>query len=162
MTEAINLRPIAAEDESFLYHVYASTRQEELAPVPWTEEQKSAFLRMQFTAQRSHYQEHYAGASFDVILCAGERAGRLYVDRRDGELRIVDIALLPDFRNKGVGSRLLSELVAEAHAAGKPVTIHVEHNNPALRLYQRLGFRQVDTNGVYLLMERPPPVAAEA
>ncbi len=163
MSETISLRPIAAEDAPFLYHVYASTRREELAPVPWTEEQKEAFLHMQFTAQHGYYQEHYAAASFDLILCDGKYAGRLYVDRRARELRIVDIALLPAYRNRGIGSRLLSDLIAEASAAGKPVTIHVEHNNPALRLYQRLGFRQVDTSGIYLLMECPAaPAAARA
>jgi ribosomal protein S18 acetylase RimI-like enzyme len=158
MPATISLRPIAAEDQPFLYQVYASTRQDELAPVPWTDEQKEAFLRMQFAAQHSHYQQHYADASFDVILWDDRPAGRLYVERRDRELRIVDIALLPAYRNRGIGSRLLNELIAEANAAGKPVSIHVEHNNPALRLYQRLGFQQRDTHGVYLLMERPVSV----
>ena len=103
MTEAITLRPIGPEDETFLCEVYASTRVEELAQVPWSDEQKAAFLRMQFTAQHQYYQEHYPRAAFDVILVAGEPAGRLYVHRGADEVRIVEIAMLPAWRNRAWG-----------------------------------------------------------
>ena len=108
---------------------------------------------MQFDAQHAHYQEHYPGAAFDVILVDGQPAGRLYVAREDDEIRIVDIALLPEYRNRGIGTRLLRGLQSEAAAAGKPLSIHVERFNPALRLYERLGFRQIEDQGVYLFME---------
>jgi ribosomal protein S18 acetylase RimI-like enzyme len=119
---------------------------------------------MQFAAQHAHYQEHYAGAAFDVILCNGAPAGRLYVARWPAEIRIVDIALLPEFRNAGIGTRLLRDLLAEGAAAGKRVSIHVERFNPALRLYARLGFQvAADDGGVYLRLEwTPPPAAARA
>jgi ribosomal protein S18 acetylase RimI-like enzyme len=136
--------------------VYASTREEELAVVPWDDAQKDAFLRMQFDAQDAWWHENYPGASFDVIVVDGEPVGRLYVHRGPREIRIVDIALLPEHRGGGVGTRLLDGLLAEADATGKSVTIHVERMNPALRLYERLGFSVAEDKGVYLFLERPP------
>ncbi len=145
------------EDLPFLYAVYASTREEELAPVPWTTAQKEEFLRFQFSAQHQHYQQNYAGASFDLILLDGQPAGRLYVARWKTETRIVDIALLPEYRNLGIGTCLLNELIDEAQRAGRAVSIHVEQNNPAMGLYRRLGFQPVSEYGVYVLMRRENP-----
>ena len=136
--------------------MYASTRAEELAVVPWDDAQKDAFLRMQFDAQDAWWRENYAEASFDVILADGEPAGRLYVHRGPSEIRIVDIALLPEHRGGGIGTSLLRELFTEADESGKSVTIHVERMNPALRLYERLGFAVAEDKGVYLFLERPP------
>ena len=124
--------------------------------MPWTEEQKAAFLRMQFDAQDAHYRAHYEGATYEVIEVDGVPAGRLYVHRRPKEIRLIDIALLPRFRGTGIGTRLLAELIAESKARGVPLTIHVEMSNPARRLYERLGFAPVEEHGVYLLMERRP------
>ena len=129
---------------------------EELAVVPWDDAQKDAFLRMQFDAQDAWWRENYAAGSFDVILVDGEPAGRLYVHRGRSDIRIVDIALLPEHRGNGIGTRLLEDLVAEGDAAGKSVTIHVERMNPALRLYERLGFTVAEDKGIYLFLERPP------
>jgi ribosomal protein S18 acetylase RimI-like enzyme len=152
----IELRPIEPSDEEFLYRVYASTRQEELAQTAWPKEQRAAFLRMQFDAQSRYYREHYSEASFDVILSDGYPIGRLYVARWPEEIRIVDVALLPENRNSGIGTTLLQDLISESEESGKPLSIHVERFNPALRLYERLGFREKLDKGVYLLMERPP------
>jgi ribosomal protein S18 acetylase RimI-like enzyme len=135
--------------------VYASTRAEELAVVPWDDAQKDAFLRQQFDAQDAWWRENYAEATFDVILVEGEPAGRLYVHRGPSEIRIVDIALLPEHRGNGVGTRLLDDLLAEGDEGAKSVTIHVERMNPALRLYERLGFTLAEDKGVYLFLERP-------
>ncbi|MCB1045354.1 MAG: GNAT family N-acetyltransferase [Acidobacteria bacterium] len=156
MSQGIQLRPVTDTDLPFLARVYASTRAEELAVVPWSDEQKEQFLNFQFHAQHTYYMDQFKGAAFDVIMVAGKPAGRLYVDRRADEIRLVDIALLPTFRGKGVGSQLIQGLFAEARNLGIPVKIHVEHNNPAMRLYQRLGFTSIDTNGVYMLMEWTP------
>jgi GNAT superfamily N-acetyltransferase len=144
------------EDEPFLQQVYASTRSHELAQVPWTDDQKTAFCRMQFTAQHQYYQEHYAGASFDVIELEGLSIGRLYVNRNGREIRIVDIALLPAHRGCGIGTQLLRSLQEEARAANKPLSIHVEKFNPALALYQRLGFQVRVDRGVYLFLDWTP------
>lgn len=154
--EGITLRPITSEDMDFLYQVYASTRADELAIVDWSQEQKDAFLQMQFDAQHRYYQEYYANASFDVILRDSQPIGRLYLDRREDEVRIVDIAILPEHRNAGVGTALLRDIMSEAASMGKVVTIHVEKFNPALRLYRRLGFRQKGDSGMYFLLEWSP------
>jgi ribosomal protein S18 acetylase RimI-like enzyme len=156
----VTLRPIRDDDRELLCRVYASTRWEELAPVPWTDEQKMDFCRSQFEAQHAFYQANYIGAQWLVIERDGVPAGRLYVHRREKEIRLVDIALLPEHRGTGIGSGLLAELIAESNEAGKPLRIHVEKNNPALRLYERLGFVPIVDKGVYHLMERapgPPP-----
>jgi len=140
-----------------LLRVYRSTREEELAMVvDWTDEMKDAFVRQQFSAQHAWYQEHYVGATFDVILIDGVPAGRLYVHRRLDEIRLVDITFLPEFRQGGLGTSLLRDLLAEGEAAGKPVTIHVEIYNPAMRLYERLGFQPVEERGPYRLMKWSP------
>jgi ribosomal protein S18 acetylase RimI-like enzyme len=151
---SIRLRPIRDADRPFLERVYASTRVEELAPVPWTAEEKAAFLRQQFAAQHAHYTTHYAEASFDMVVVDDAPAGRLYVARWAEELRIIDIAILPELRGAGIGTRLLRELLDEADDRGVPVTIHVERQNRAQRLYRRLGFEPVQDAGVYVLMRR--------
>jgi ribosomal protein S18 acetylase RimI-like enzyme len=150
---SIALRPITPEDESFLRRLFASTRAEELAITGWSEEKKAAFCRMQFDAQSADYRKNYADASFDIIERDGVAAGRLLVFRSGKEILIVDIALLPEHRGAGIGTKLLRELQDEARAAGKSLTIHVERYNPALRLYKRLGFKIVEEQEVYLLME---------
>jgi ribosomal protein S18 acetylase RimI-like enzyme len=147
------LRPITPEDVAFLADVYASTRWDELAPTGWSDEDKAVFCRRQFDAQSAHYRENYPDASFQVIESEGVAIGRLYVAHWEREIRIMDIALLPEFRGSGIGTKLLRDLQEEARSAGKSLTIHVERFNPALRLYQRLGFQQVEDKGVYLLMQ---------
>jgi GNAT superfamily N-acetyltransferase len=150
---ALALRPIQPDDRPFLLAVYGSTREWELALVDWDAAQKAAFIEMQFDAQHTYYQEHYEGAAFDVILVDGQPAGRLYVARSDEDIRIIDVALLPEYCNRGIGSTLVRALQSEAAAAGKRLRIHVERFNPALRLYQRLGFKEIEDKGVYLFME---------
>ncbi|MAT99588.1 MAG: GNAT family N-acetyltransferase [Anaerolineaceae bacterium] len=152
----IQLRPITESDLPFLRRLYGSTRTEELAAVPWSAAEKEAFLDMQFHAQHVYYQEQYAQATFDIIEQDGQAIGRLYVDRRPDDIRIVDIALLPANRKQGIGSMLLSRLLEEGTRAGLPITIHVERFNPALTLYQRLGFQPIDDYGVYLLLAWQP------
>ena len=154
---AVTLRPIREEDLEFLLRLYATTRADEMAMVTdWSDEQKEWFIRMQFQAQHAWYQEHYGDAQFDLIVIDGVPAGRLYVHRRAAEIRLVDISLIPELRSKAIGSALLRELMAEAEAAGKPLTIHVEKYNPAMRLYLRLGFKPIEDRGPYDLMEWKP------
>jgi ribosomal protein S18 acetylase RimI-like enzyme len=150
---ALSLRPITPADDAFLARVYASSRAEELAVTGWSEELKEDFCRRQFDAQREYYAANYPEASFQIIERDGWPVGRLYVDRWEKEIRIVDITLLPEFRGSGMGTKLLRDLQEEARSARKSLTIHVERFNRALGLYQRLGFEQVEDKGVYLLME---------
>jgi ribosomal protein S18 acetylase RimI-like enzyme len=156
MARHIALRPATDADIGFLRNVYASTRADELAAVDWTEEVEQQFLDMQFEAQHRYYREYYPSATFDVVLIDGEAAGRLYVDRWAEEIRIVDIAVLPEHRGRGVGTMLLHRLMDEAAATGTKLSIHVEIFNRALELYRRLGFAVAFDKGVHLLMEWRP------
>lgn len=149
----LRLRPVTPEDESFLASLYASTRTEELAQTNWSEEQKAMFCRMQFNAQTADYRANYPDASFQIIQRDGVAAGRLLVLRSAEKIHVIDIALLPEHRGAGIGTKFLRELQEEAKDAGKKLSIHVERFNPARRLYERLGFEQVEEKGVYLLME---------
>jgi GNAT superfamily N-acetyltransferase len=153
VSRPLTLRPAIAADEPFLRRLYATTREHELSLVAWTDDQKAAFVDMQFAAQHRHYHEHYHDTTFDIILLDAEPAGRLYVARWASEICIVDIALLPEFCNRGLGTSMIRALQDEARAAAKPLRIHVERFNPALRLYERLGFRQIEDKGVYLFLE---------
>jgi GNAT superfamily N-acetyltransferase len=152
-SDSPRLRAATPEDEPFLRAVYASTRAEELAQVPWSNEQKRAFTDMQFAAQDIDYRKNYPTAQFSIVEVHGIPVGRLYVDRCKKEIRIIDIALLPEHRRARIGTTLLKELQNEARLAGKALTIHVERFNPALNLYHRLGFRPIEDKGVYLFLE---------
>jgi ribosomal protein S18 acetylase RimI-like enzyme len=152
-TGQIVLRPITDADREFLVDVYGSTRDEELSQVAWPAGQREAFVRMQFHAQDVDYHRNNPDGSYDVIEVDGRPAGRLYVDRRPDDTRIVDIALLPEFRSHGVGGQLIGGLMQEAAESGGKVSIHVEIHNRAATLYERLGFVTVDEHGIYRQME---------
>ena len=152
----MRLRPVADADRAFLVELYAETRNDELAQLDWDAATKRAFVDHQFAAQDAHYRGNYAGATLDVIEVDGTPAGRLYVHRGPSDIRIMDIALAAPFRGRGIGTSLLRSLMAEADASGRKLSIHVEVNNPARSLYDRLGFRPAGEHGIYVLMERPP------
>ncbi len=156
MKPETTLRPITDEDHPLLLEIYASTRELELAAVPWSAQEKADFLQFQFDAQHKYYQEQFPRAAFDLILKDGVPIGRLYIDRRDDEIRLIDIALLPKHRGGGLGGAIMRDILAEGQESGKLVRIHVEHNNPAMRLYLRLGFEKIEEQGVYHLMEWSP------
>jgi ribosomal protein S18 acetylase RimI-like enzyme len=156
LPDAIRLRPIADADLPFLERVYASTRTTELAQTDWSEEQKASFLGFQFRAQHQHYLAHYHGALYFVVEQAGVPVGRLYLHWRADDLRIMEIALLPEARGQALGRTLLAALMARAALDGRSVSIHVEQMNPAMRLYLRLGFRKIGEHGIYHLMEWRP------
>ena len=152
----ITLRSATEADDQFILSCYASTRAQELAQAPWSAEQKEAFIRMQYTAQKNHYAAEAPRASHDVIYAGEAPVGRIYLDRRDDALHILDITVLPEHRNHGTGSLLLRRLLEEAGKLGKPVTIYVESFNPSLRLFERLGFRRDQEKGLHLLMKWQP------
>jgi ribosomal protein S18 acetylase RimI-like enzyme len=153
---SIHLRAIAPEDEESLFAVYSSTRADEMQLVDWEKTQKETFLRMQFNAQTQYYIQNYPGAEFQIIQLEEQPIGRLYIHRRENEIRIMDISLLPEHRGRGIGSSLLNKILAEAANNHLPVTIHVEQFNPAMRLYERLGFCLSEERGVYFLMKWSP------
>jgi GNAT superfamily N-acetyltransferase len=149
----ISTRPVQPDDVPFVRELFASTRAEELAQVPWTDEQKQAFVSMQFAAQQDHYRKEYPAANHDIILSGDRMVGHIYVARREEEIRIVDFTVLPEQRNAGVGSFVLTRLLQEAAGVGKVVRIYVEEFNPSLGLFQRMGFLLVAQQGFHLLME---------
>jgi ribosomal protein S18 acetylase RimI-like enzyme len=152
----VTLRPVTAADDDFIFSCYASTRAQELAQVPWSQEQKESFVRMQYTAQKQHYAVDAPHANHDIIYLDSTPVGRIYLDRRENALHILDITVLPQHRNQGTGALLLRRLLDEAGRAGKPVTIYVESFNPSLRLFERLGFRKDLEKGFHLLMKWQP------
>jgi ribosomal protein S18 acetylase RimI-like enzyme len=152
----LRFRRMDQSDLPFLERLYASTRAEELAPVPWPEEEKAAFVAQQFRAQHQEYMANYPRADWLVVEHGGAAVGRLYLHRQPDQHGIIDIALLPQARRKGFGAAMMEDVLAEAAAAGKPVRIYVEKYNPAKRLYARLGFRPIAESGVYDLLEWGP------
>jgi ribosomal protein S18 acetylase RimI-like enzyme len=150
---SITLRAAVPEDERFLFKVYASTRADEMAVLGWNAAQAELFLSMQFRAQQGAYGMQYETADHRIIMVDHEPVGRILVNRTEEEILLVDIALLAEYRNAGIGSRLIRELQREAAQAGVPVNLHVlKSNGAAARLYERLGFRSVGGDSVYSQM----------
>jgi ribosomal protein S18 acetylase RimI-like enzyme len=150
----VRLRPVVDADRAFLVELYESTREDELGQVAWPDGAREVFVEQQFAAQDAHYRANYPGATLDMIEVDGSPAGRLYVHRGPSDIRIMDIALAPAFRGLGIGTELLRALVEEAESSGRKLSIHVEQNNPARSLYDRLGFQPAGEHGIYVLMER--------
>jgi len=153
----IELRPVNSADAALLLELYASTRSEEMALVPWTPEQRHAFIEMQFRAQQDHYTQFYPQATHDIVLENGRPVGRLYVERLDQEIKIIDVTVLPAERNAGIGSYLMRTLLAEAARLGKTVGIYVESFNPSLAFFKRLGFVETEQSGIHLYLRCFPP-----
>jgi ribosomal protein S18 acetylase RimI-like enzyme len=151
---SIGYRSVVSADLPLLFEIYRHTRLHELDVIDWNAEQQQDFLQMQFEAQRRHYRQAYGDDDFLLILLDNTAIGRLYVGHWKEEIRIIDISLLPQFRGVGIGTRILSDIIEQAKRQHKFVSIHVEKNNPALRLYQRLGFVAVADTGVHWRMHR--------
>ena len=156
--QCVAMRPCQADDESFLFKVYASTREDEMALVAWTQQQKEAFLQMQFNAQHHFYVANYPGAQFLVILLDDQSIGRLYIYRNMNAILIIDIALLPEYRNAGIGTSLIRDLQEEARKSGLLIRLHVEPFNPAMSLYKKLGFIKTGEISFYHEMTWQPEV----
>jgi GNAT superfamily N-acetyltransferase len=153
---SIGLRPAVPADEPFLYRVYESARAEQLRLVDWNDDEKTALLKMQFVAQNACYRQGFPGSEYEVILNGGQPAGRLFLHRGTDLIRVVDIGLLPEHRNQGIGGALLKAVLDEADEAGKPVRLHVESFSRAVSLYERLDFASIGTDGVHIEMEHVP------
>ena len=152
----IGFRDIQERDKTLLREIYGSTRQEELDKgTNWNDEQKRHFIDQQFSVQHEYYQKNFSDAKFYIIEKEEVAIGRLYIDFSENEpVRIIDITILPEWRNKNIGSSILNEILKKAGSNNLNVSIHVEAFNPAMNLYKRLGFRKVsETNGIYHLME---------
>lgn len=151
------LRPIDAAGHAFLRGAYATMRATEIASAGWDAGSAGAFVGMQFDAQHSFYRKRFPAGQFDVVLDGDTPLGRLYVSREAQRIHVIDIAVLPAYRNRGTGGALLAGLMREAEQRGVAVTIHVAFNNPAMSLYRRLGFREIGSAGYHRLMEWRSP-----
>src|SRR5258708_5681845 len=153
----ISLRPYCAEDQELLFAIYASTRKNEVAAFGWDPAQQDVFLRMQFNAQRRGYEAAYPQADHQIICLDGRPMGRIMVHRTADHALLVDIALLPEYRDRGIGGALLRELAAESDRNHVPLRLQVHKTNPgARRLYERLGFIPCGEDERYFQMQLPP------
>ena len=154
---SLALRDEERKDEDFLFTLYANTREEELNATGWPPEMRKTFLTLQFKAMRQGYATMFPCAQFSIILAGGQAIGRMVIDRGDHEIRLVDIAVMAGCRSQGIGTVLVGRLLEEAAAAGKTVALNVLQNSPATRLYQRLGFKFVEQNGMHQAMRWASP-----
>ena len=153
----VSLRPVTDADQEFLIGVYAGTRADELAQVNWDDSQKDAFIRWQYAMQKQEYDARYPDARYNVILVDGVPAGRIWIGADDTQIRLLDIAIIPEFQNRGVGTHLLRQLMDEARRDNKPLRHMVFMlNENASRFYVRLGFKTIEDVGGYLHMEWLP------
>lgn len=157
----LRLKPVTSEDEEFLVSLYASTRADELAQVDWPEENKNAFIRWQFEMQRQEYNQRFPHAEYYVIVVDHRPAGRMWIGTDDHQIRLMDIAILPEFQNRGGGTQLVRWLIDRAKTAGKPLRHMVFMlNEDAHRFYERLGFVTIEELGAYKHMEYPKQSSA--
>ena len=152
----IRLRPVTAKDVDFIEKVYRSTREKNLGMANWPELQKEAFFRMQSMAQDAEYKQVFPNAAFEIIEYNKKPAGRLYTAEMDNEIRLIDISLLDEFRQKGIGSKVIRNLMAKVIEKGKTLSLHVDPNAPAFKLYCKLGFKNLKTKGHLYYMEYKP------
>jgi len=153
----VSLRTETDHDLDFLKNLYAASREHEMALLGhWSDAQKCDFLDQQFNAQRIHYRKNYPNAEFNIIERDGQPLGRLYVAELKQEIRLMDISLIPAARNSGIGGRISLDIMTRAERLGRIVSLHVEDDNPAKRLYVRLGFVEVGEVSLYKLMHWCP------
>ncbi|WGW02976.1 GNAT family N-acetyltransferase [Tropicibacter oceani] len=152
----MTFRPIQDSDRDFLFGLFASTREWEFQLTTWTEADKHDFLKSQFKAQDMSYRMNFLGAAFRIIQMDGVDIGRLYVDRPDTHMHIIDLTLAPEWCGRGIGSDILKALLNEAHGGKVPVRLSVEKQNPALNLYLRLGFRALSETATHYALEWRP------
>lgn len=153
LVDGLSVRREHPDDRAFLECLYASTREHEMCLLDWSREAKKAFIRQQFEAQHAHYRQHYSDAEFWIVEVGGRPVGRIYVQGRDDEIRLMDIALVPERKGKGIGTALMRRVLDIASEEGIPVRLHVEPDNRAVNLYRRLGFVKLEDRGVYQFME---------
>ncbi len=156
--KAMSSSGFSDEDKTFLGQLYASTRWEEVQQAPWSNDQRHSFLQDQFNAQYQHYLSHYPKADYRIICKDNQPIGRIYTDKDETSICLIDIAFLPEYKYQGLGSVLLTELLNEAQKEGLKVVIHVENFNPAYQWYVNHGFQQVEDKGVYQYMEWNPEI----
>jgi ribosomal protein S18 acetylase RimI-like enzyme len=152
----LSLRPERPTDEALLLELYTATRQEELALTNWDATTRAAFVSMQFKAMRQGYAHMFPHGQFSIVILGDLAVGRMVVNRSENEIRLVDMALAPEMRCQGIGTRLVHTMQTEARQAGKPLSLQVLKGNRATRFYERLGFQYAGDAGLYYEMTWSP------
>jgi GNAT superfamily N-acetyltransferase len=152
----VSVRPVTADDAELLLDIYKSSRGDDLRGLGWSEDRIGEFLGMQYEAQKRFYESEYKRATDEIILWEGKPAGRMIVERREHEIRCIDVALLPAHRNSGVGAFLIHKLQDEARHAKKPLRLQVIRFNRAVNLFERSGFVRTSETGTHFQMEWMP------
>lgn len=152
----VERRPAIESDRVFLARVYASSRALEMEALPWTDEQKAVFLDSQFEAQLRHYRSEFPGGVHQILLLGGEAVGRLYYSLEQSLFLVLDVAVLPEFRGRGIGTRVMRECQAAAQVAGVPVRVYVDAFGPATSLFRGLGFEVLRSDGMNVVYEWSP------
>jgi ribosomal protein S18 acetylase RimI-like enzyme len=161
LASCISLRTVVQSDTPSLQAMYNDSRAKEMQYFPFTGEQAAQFLQIQFVAQHQHYRSHYPNASYECVLLGTEIIGRLYVNRENDDIQLIDILLFSSHCNQGIGKYLLNQLIQEAIDSNRRITAHVEFTNPARRLYQRLGFIEIERQDPYIFIAKSSSTAGE-
>jgi GNAT superfamily N-acetyltransferase len=148
------LRAACLGDESFLFDLFCSIREPDFAFLGESERKK--LLELQFAAHQRHYQVNMPEAEHLLILKDDGPIGRMTLVRCNGGVHLAEIALMPDHRNRGIGSILMEKLIKAEAEHGHVIRLHVYKQSAAVRFYQRLGFVTARDNCAYLLMEKLP------
>jgi len=110
-------------------------------------------MAQQYDSQHRFYFANYGSAHYGVIQWTDQPIGRLYVDYREDEVCVLDIAMLPEFRGRGIGGIVMTGLCLEAAMRRKPVRLCVHYLGRAQRFYRRLGFQEIGREGPNRVME---------
>lgn len=146
----LRLRPERDEDDAFRFALFCQSRPAELALLPIEPAAQQQLMRFQYRAQATSYRTNFPAARFDIIECDGSPIGRLVIDRAAGHIAIIDWAIAPQLRGRGIGTAIMQAVIEEARQSGREVRLKVASGNvAALRLYLRLGFVAVSTIPFY-------------
>jgi ribosomal protein S18 acetylase RimI-like enzyme len=159
MSQVLTLRPARIDDQEFLYLLFYSVYLEKLHPVPMSEEEKKQLLDLMYQGFTQHYNSRAISSDDRLVLLNNESIGRIILLQTCEEIRLADLAILPQYRGRGIGSALISQVQTESVMSKRPIRLQVARFDRALRLYQRLGFYKTDAIGPYLHLEwssKPP------
>jgi ribosomal protein S18 acetylase RimI-like enzyme len=156
MREAVSLRVTRDDDLPFLFTLYCDVRSPEVNAWGWPSSQRDSFLRMQFEAQQRSYRAAYPESTDQIVYSGDLPIGRRLIASLREKMHLIDIALVAGYRNRGIGAWLIRQLIDDCEAKGAPLYLQVLSGNPAQRLYQRLGFRETESNSMYIQMRLMP------
>jgi ribosomal protein S18 acetylase RimI-like enzyme len=145
MTETLRLRPAIDPDKPFLYRLRCATMRAFLEPIwGWDE-----------SWQRNWFEENFPVHRVLIAELGSQPVGTVWLSSTDTETYIAELQVVPEFQGRGIGTRVLHNIIAEAARTGLPVALAVFDSNPrAQRLYERLGFKVIAREAPYIRMQR--------